>query len=112
MADYVDDKTFIHCRERSGRLRFRVWEHGLSRASVGVPDEGRYLTGELTERELRAWVMQHAIDQAKNDCQQTIDGRISQAESGGTSFASAQYSKPLNSPWVIEKQKRRRRRAA
>lgn len=80
-------------KNENGELRFRVW----STISDG------YLTREMTEVEIREWILKKAVCEAIEQHFNEIDNRIERAITIGTSSLMG-ITRNQNAPWDKERE--------
>jgi hypothetical protein len=84
--------ALIHARKRAGETVFRMW---------GTVSD-RYLTNEMTEKELRAYLLEEAVVNAFREHLRLVDNRIDQTIKNGTS-SMLEDSVSLDEPWEEER---------
>lgn len=81
----------IHARRVGTETRFRLWST--------ITDS--YVSEELNEEGLRAWLLQEATCEAIRDCLREMPNRIKRASESGTS-SMMDDARDVNGPWDPE----------
>lgn len=66
----------IHARKTAKNIRYRIWN----------TEDNTYLTEPMTEKQLKAWTLQAALDQARWHHEHTFPQRLELANAKGTSY--------------------------
>ena len=91
----------IHARERDGKTMLRLFSE----------NSNTYVTGEITEEELRAQLLFDALWEALDEFDRGIGQRIKRAIETGTSSMVYEESKKPTDPWKEEAEENRSFRA-
>ncbi len=84
----------IHARKtENGELRFRVWSDNSE----------SYISNEMSEKELREWILKEAVCETIERYNRVIDKRIQRACKQGTSSHMGE-TRDLNSLWDQERE--------
>ena len=84
-------RAFVHARKtKENELKFRVWS------------ADSYVSKEMTEWELREWLLKDAVCDAIEDHNRSVDARIERTIKNGTSSQMGDKRK-LSGPWDKEK---------